>query len=66
MLSAFDRADALRLVERPGPDPGPGRVRARPWPRVDRVFSLADSADVFRHLEAAEQFGEVVLRLRST
>jgi NADPH:quinone reductase-like Zn-dependent oxidoreductase len=31
-------------------------------PPVDRVFSLEHGADAFRHLEAAEQFGKVVLR----
>jgi NADPH:quinone reductase-like Zn-dependent oxidoreductase len=31
-------------------------------PPVDRVFSLSQGADAFRHLEAAEQFGKVVLR----
>jgi NADPH:quinone reductase-like Zn-dependent oxidoreductase len=31
-------------------------------PPIDRVFGLADGADAFRHLEAAEQFGKVVLR----
>jgi zinc-binding alcohol dehydrogenase/oxidoreductase len=31
-------------------------------PPVDRVFPLDQGADAFRHLEAAEQFGKVVLR----
>jgi NADPH:quinone reductase-like Zn-dependent oxidoreductase len=31
-------------------------------PPVDRVFGLTEGADAFRHLEAAEQFGKVVLR----
>ena len=31
-------------------------------PPVDRVFSLSEGADAFRHLEAAAQFGKVVLR----
>ena len=31
-------------------------------PPVDRVFSLSEGANAFRHLEAAAQFGKVVLR----
>jgi NADPH:quinone reductase-like Zn-dependent oxidoreductase len=30
-------------------------------PPVDRVFALGDGASAFAHLEAAEQFGKVVL-----
>jgi NADPH:quinone reductase-like Zn-dependent oxidoreductase len=32
-------------------------------PVIDRVFSFADAAEAFRHLEAAQHFGKVVIRI---
>jgi NADPH:quinone reductase-like Zn-dependent oxidoreductase len=38
---------------------GDGRLKAV----VDRVFPLAEAAEAHRYLEAAQQFGKVILRV---
>jgi NADPH:quinone reductase-like Zn-dependent oxidoreductase len=38
-------------------------TRHRLEPVIDRVFSFEESVDAFRHLESAQHFGKIVIRL---
>ena len=59
-------AEYLSIDDVDVPEPGPGEVRFKVsafHPRIDRVFSLAETVDAYRYMLSNAQCGKIVVSL---